>query len=287
MDSGLAASRQSGMTDKHAPPREFIFGPWRAVSVLGVTEILSWGTLFYPPVLTVPLIAADHGWSRAFTMGGFSLGLLVGGLCSRYVGAQHRPLRRPCGDADRLAGRRRRLDRPRRCRQCRRLFCGLGCARRRHGGVALRSGLRHARPHFRSRRAGADHHADACRRLCLDRELAGDAIPHRGRRLARLLSRLCRLARLRRRAAACLRAAAPSTPRARHALRRRHLPSASRRRSCCRRTGLSSCWSHPALPPMPSCRRRSRRNCSPFSKGSVWRRMSSSPSACYSARRRF
>ncbi len=68
-------------------PREFIFGPWRAVSVLGVTEILSWGALFYPPVLTVPLIAADHGWSRAFTMGGFSLGLLVGGLCSRYVGA--------------------------------------------------------------------------------------------------------------------------------------------------------------------------------------------------------
>ena len=68
-------------------PREFIFGPWRAVSVLGVTEILSWGTLFYPPVLTVPLIAHDHGWSRAFAMGGFSLGLLVGGLVSRYVGA--------------------------------------------------------------------------------------------------------------------------------------------------------------------------------------------------------
>jgi hypothetical protein len=68
-------------------PREFIFGPWRAVSVLGVTEILSWGALFYPPVLTVPLIAADHGWSRAFAMGGFSGGLFVGGLVSRYVGA--------------------------------------------------------------------------------------------------------------------------------------------------------------------------------------------------------
>ena len=75
-------------------PREFIFGPWRAVSVLGVTEILSWGALFYPPVLTVPLIAAAHGWSRAFTMGGFSLGLFVGGLASRYVG----------GAIDRLGG---------------------------------------------------------------------------------------------------------------------------------------------------------------------------------------
>jgi MFS family permease len=67
--------------------REFIFGPWRAVSVLGVTEILSWGALFYPPVLMVPLIAADHGWSKSFTMGGFSVGLFVGGLVSRYVGA--------------------------------------------------------------------------------------------------------------------------------------------------------------------------------------------------------
>ncbi|MGB7076415.1 MAG: MFS transporter [Xanthobacteraceae bacterium] len=68
-------------------PRDFIFGPCRAVSVLGVTQILAWGALFYPPVLTVPLIAADHGWSRSFAMGGFSLSLLVGGLSSRYIGA--------------------------------------------------------------------------------------------------------------------------------------------------------------------------------------------------------
>ena len=67
--------------------RDFVVGPWRAVSVLGVTQILSWGALFYPPVLTVPLIAADHGWSQSFAMGGFSVGLLVGGLVSRYVGA--------------------------------------------------------------------------------------------------------------------------------------------------------------------------------------------------------
>jgi MFS family permease len=68
-------------------PQEFVVGRWRAVGVLGVTEILSWGALYYPPVLTVPLIAADHGWSNAFAMGGFSVGLFVGGLASRYVGA--------------------------------------------------------------------------------------------------------------------------------------------------------------------------------------------------------
>ena len=68
-------------------PREFFFGPWRAVTVLGVTEILAWGALFYPPVLMMPLIAADRGWSLAFAMGGFSLGLLTTGLVSPRVGA--------------------------------------------------------------------------------------------------------------------------------------------------------------------------------------------------------
>jgi hypothetical protein len=58
--------------------REFVLGPWRAVAVLGVTQILAWGTLFYPPVLTMPLIAADLGWSIAFCMSGLSIGLLSG-----------------------------------------------------------------------------------------------------------------------------------------------------------------------------------------------------------------
>jgi MFS family permease len=71
------------MADLHA----FVSGPWRAVLVLGVTQILTWGTLFYPPVLTVPLIARDHGWSFAFAMGGLSLGLLAAGLTARAVGA--------------------------------------------------------------------------------------------------------------------------------------------------------------------------------------------------------
>jgi MFS family permease len=66
--------------------REFILGPWRAVSVLGLTQILTWGTLFYPPVLTMPLIAAERGWSLAWSMGGFSLGLLVSGFVAPSVG---------------------------------------------------------------------------------------------------------------------------------------------------------------------------------------------------------
>jgi MFS family permease len=66
--------------------REFVSGPWRAVAVLGVTQILAWGTLYYPPVLMMPLIAADLGWSIAFCMSGLSIGLLAGGLASPTVG---------------------------------------------------------------------------------------------------------------------------------------------------------------------------------------------------------
>jgi hypothetical protein len=64
----------------------FFLGPWRAVLVLCVTQILAWGAIYYPPVLTVPLIAADRGWSATFTMGGFSFGLLVAGLASPRIG---------------------------------------------------------------------------------------------------------------------------------------------------------------------------------------------------------
>lgn len=66
--------------------REFLDGPWRAVPVLGVTQILSWGTIFYTPVLIVPLIATERGWSMSFAMGGFSVALLVAGLIAPYVG---------------------------------------------------------------------------------------------------------------------------------------------------------------------------------------------------------
>jgi MFS family permease len=66
--------------------RDMLIGSWRAVPVLGITQIIAWGTIFYSPVLTAPLIVAETGWSLSFTMGGFSLGLLVAGLASPYVG---------------------------------------------------------------------------------------------------------------------------------------------------------------------------------------------------------
>ena len=93
--------------------RDVIAGPWRAVLVLGVTQILAWGAFFYPPVLTVPLIAAEHGWSMAFAMGGFSLALLTAGMVSPRVG--HSPdVRAPAapGSECRQRGSKSILKRP-------------------------------------------------------------------------------------------------------------------------------------------------------------------------------
>jgi MFS family permease len=67
-------------------PWKRVSGPWRAIPVLGPTQILAWGALFYPPVLVMPLIAAERDWSLAFCMGGFSLGLLMAGLVAPTVG---------------------------------------------------------------------------------------------------------------------------------------------------------------------------------------------------------
>lgn len=65
---------------------QFLSGPWRAVPVLGVTQILAWGGIYYTPVLIVPIIAREHGWSMSFAMGGFSFALLAAGLSAPYIG---------------------------------------------------------------------------------------------------------------------------------------------------------------------------------------------------------
>jgi predicted MFS family arabinose efflux permease len=59
---------------------------WRAVPILGLAQILSWGSIYYTPVLVVPLIAEARGWSLTLSMAGFSVGLLAAGLASPFVG---------------------------------------------------------------------------------------------------------------------------------------------------------------------------------------------------------
>jgi MFS family permease len=52
----------------------------RVLAVLCVTEITSWGVLYYAFPVLAPAIAADTGWSIGTLTAGFSLGLIVSAL---------------------------------------------------------------------------------------------------------------------------------------------------------------------------------------------------------------
>ena len=64
----------------HAPDRRTV------IAVLGVAQILGWGTSFYFPAVFAPPILADTGWPLGFIVGGTSVGLLIAGLVSPQVG---------------------------------------------------------------------------------------------------------------------------------------------------------------------------------------------------------
>jgi MFS family permease len=70
--------------------------PRLIVPALGVTQILAWGSSYYLPAVLAQPIAADTGWPLTWIVGGLSLGLLIAGLSSPFVGRQiHRRGGRP------------------------------------------------------------------------------------------------------------------------------------------------------------------------------------------------
>ena len=254
--------------------REFFVGPWRAVAVLGVTQILAWGAIFYTPVLILPLIAEQRGFSLDLCDGWIFRRPARGGIYRADRRLPDRSLRRALRDAVRVACRRGRACGDDLRKPSGRLCCGMDGPRRRDGGIALRSGLRDAWAHLRSACAPADHGADAGRRLCLNGELARHLRAAQAARLAGHVPGLRRAARFRRRAAACLRAAAHSR-RGRYRARRRGgarpaSPSRKRRRipAACRGV-LGLC-----LYPLRVSRRICSRSCN--APGSMPQRLSSS-----------
>lgn len=71
------------MSEGGAPPEP---SRLRVIPVLGVTQILAWGSTYYLLAVLAQPIAGDTGWPLAWVVGGLSLGLLVAGLVSPRVG---------------------------------------------------------------------------------------------------------------------------------------------------------------------------------------------------------
>ncbi|MCU1620302.1 MAG: putative Permease of the major facilitator superfamily 1 [Modestobacter sp.] len=77
---GTTASAGAPGTDAVGPP------PRRVLAALCVTEVVSWGVLYYAFPVALSSITADTGWSASGTTAAFSAGLVVSALAGIPVG---------------------------------------------------------------------------------------------------------------------------------------------------------------------------------------------------------
>jgi len=69
---------------------------WQLLIALGVTQIVSWGSIYYAFALLLEPLQRDLGAGKSEIAGAFSVALLVSGLCATWIGRT----------IDRLGGRR-------------------------------------------------------------------------------------------------------------------------------------------------------------------------------------
>jgi MFS family permease len=60
--------------------------PWKTIAILAVTQVVSWGTLYYAFAILAPEIQRELGWRAEIIFGAFSWCLLVAGLVSTPAG---------------------------------------------------------------------------------------------------------------------------------------------------------------------------------------------------------
>ncbi|MFQ3648534.1 MAG: MFS transporter, partial [Anaerolinea sp.] len=59
---------------------------WRIVGALAITQLVSWGILYYAFSVVLLPMQLDTGWDTAAITGAFSLGLVIGGVAALPIG---------------------------------------------------------------------------------------------------------------------------------------------------------------------------------------------------------
>lgn len=57
------------------------------IAILAVTQVLSWGSIYYAISVLAPEIQREMGWRADLVYGAFSWSLLIAGLCATHIGA--------------------------------------------------------------------------------------------------------------------------------------------------------------------------------------------------------
>lgn len=63
-----------------------VYYGWVLVVMLGITQTITWGILYYGFTVFLPVLENDRGWTRGQMSGAFSIAILLSGLCAAPVG---------------------------------------------------------------------------------------------------------------------------------------------------------------------------------------------------------
>ena len=69
-----------------APRSPRLYRGWQMIGALSITEMISWGILYYGFGVFLPAMQTDLGWSREQLTGAFSVALLTTGLAGAPLG---------------------------------------------------------------------------------------------------------------------------------------------------------------------------------------------------------
>lgn len=70
----------------HSSRRPFFYYGWLIVVTLGITEMVSWGVLYYAFSVVFKPLQEELGWSQSTITGAFSLAILVSGIAAVPIG---------------------------------------------------------------------------------------------------------------------------------------------------------------------------------------------------------